>query len=108
MRIFFSQIELPGSGQGVDRLIQAFGKKYFNDNPNSCYKSDQTVVTFCYMLIKLQASLNGPEEERMTLEGFIQQAKGINEGEDLPLEELNAHYANMLNKPYFVNPKPQM
>ena len=105
MKIFLSYFDLPGEGQKVDRIVQVYARKYLHDNPTSLYKSSTAAYTLSYLLMMLQTSLHNPQvaaNDRMTLAQFVNLARGINDGENLPAEELNAIYARVQRAPLAI------
>jgi len=84
--------------------MQAFATKYFKDNSKS-FNSANAAYTLSYLLIMLQTDAHNPQikkEERMKLDQFIKLARGINEGTDLPPEELTGFYNRIQEKPLAV------
>lgn len=101
MRHYLSLFELPGEGQKIDRVMQAFASKFFQDNPNS-FKSGSAAYTLSFLLIMLQTDAHNTqikEKDRMKLTDFIKLGRGINDGEDLPPEELTGFYTRILENP---------
>lgn len=86
LRKFLDYFTLPGESQKVDRIMQIFAQIYYNSNKN-LLKSATSAYTLSYLLIMLQTDLHNPQvKEKMKLSEFIKLAKGINDGEDLPLD----------------------
>jgi len=101
MRIFLGLFDLPGEGQKIDRIIQVFASKYFQDNPNS-FKSGGAAYTLAFALIMLQTDAHSQtikERDKMKLPSFINLTRGINDGENLPVEELTGYYNRILESP---------
>lgn len=101
LRIFLDYFILPGESQKVDRIIQVFAQKYFNQNVEiTPLKSTTSAYTFSYLLIMLQTDLHNPQvKEKMKISEFCKLAKGINDGEDLSNEYLTSIYQKVLKKP---------
>lgn len=103
MKHFLTFFDLPGEGQKVDRIVQVFARKYIHDNPTTVYKSSTAAYTLSYLLMMLQTSLHNPQvTEKMTLQQFVDLARGINDGENLPVEELNGLYARVQKCPLAI------
>ncbi len=101
LRIFLSFFDLPGEGQKIDRIMQVFASKFFQDNPNS-FKSGGAAYTLAFALIMLQTDAHSQtikEKDKMKLPSFIRMTRGINDGEDLPVEELTGYYNRILENP---------
>lgn len=103
MKHFLSYFDLPGEGQKVDRIVQVFARKYMHDNPNTVYKSATAAYTLSYLLMMLQTSLHNPQvQEKMTLSQFVDLARGLNDGENIPVETLNGIYARVQKAPLAI------
>lgn len=54
MRYFLSYFTLPGEGQKIDRIVQKFGQKFFDDNSdNKFISSADSAYSLSYLLITL-------------------------------------------------------
>lgn len=85
LRIFLDSFTLPGESQQIDRIMQIFAQKYFNDNKNGILKSSDASYNLAYTLTILQTDLHNPQiTEKIKFPSFMKIAKGINDGEDLP------------------------
>ena len=105
LRKLLKEFTLPGEGQKIDRIVQIFASKYFKDNTKS-FNSANAAYTLSYLLIMLQTDAHNPhikEKDRMKLPSFIKLAKGINDGEDLPEEELIGFYNRILETPLGIH-----
>ena len=103
MRHYLIFFDLPKEGQKVDRVVQVFARKYIQDNPNTCYKSSTAAYTLSYLLMMLQTSIHNPQvTEKMTLAQFVDLARTINDGENLPAEILNELYVGVQKSPLGV------
>jgi len=101
LRVFLGYFDLPGEGQKIDRIMQVFAGKYYKDNPNS-FKSGSAAYTLSFALIMLQTDAHSTqikEQDKMTLVSFSRMVRGINDGEDLPAEELTGYYNRILENP---------
>lgn len=101
LRVFLEHFILPGEGQKIDRIVQVFAGKYFKDNPRS-YNSATAAYTLSFLFIMLQTDAHNPNikpEEKMKVNNFISLARGINDGKDLPPEELTGYYNRILLHP---------
>ncbi len=115
LREYLNHFYLPGESQKIDRVMQAFASKFFKDNPRS-FNSANAAYTLSYLLIMLQTDAHNPQikkEERMKLDQFIKLARGINDGMDLPPEELTGYYNRIQEKPLAVReeakkPEPEL
>ena len=101
LRVYLNLFDLPGEGQKIDRVMQVFASKYFQDNPTS-FKSGNAAYTLSFLLIMLQTDAHSAtikEKDKMKLADFIKLARGINDGDNLPPEELVGFYNRILENP---------
>ncbi len=102
LRVFLDKFYLPGEGQKIDRVMQVFASQFYNDNPTTIFKSASAAYTTAFLLIMLQTDAHNPqikEQDRMKLSQFIRTAKGINDGENLPEDELVGFYNRIVKTP---------
>ena len=98
IRFYLSTFQLPGEGQKIDRILQNFGAKYYNDN-NTIYESADATFYLTYSIMILQTELHNPNvKEKMSLEAFI---KFVNEQNSKQIEDdiLKDIYEDILNEP---------
>ncbi|EXJ54090.1 hypothetical protein A1O7_09427 [Cladophialophora yegresii CBS 114405] len=91
LRQFLQSFRLPGEAQKIDRFMLKFAERYLTGNPNAFANAD-TAYVLAYSVIMLNtdqhsSKLKGP---RMTVEDFIKNNRGINDGQDLPSEYLSS------------------
>ena len=96
LRIFLSQFRLPGEAQCIDRLMEAFAIKLFHDlgPDNPFHKSDGAFI-LAFSTIMLNTDLHSRQiakNKKMTLDEFLRNNRGINDGKDLPREFLENLY----------------
>ena len=71
LRIFLSTFQLPSEGQKIDRVLESFASKYYNDN-NALFKNADGAFYLSYAIMILQTELHNPNlKERMSLESFM-------------------------------------
>ena len=123
MRRFLSGFRLPGEAQKIDRLLEAFADQLYaayhpeknkEDNENvssdatidsngsngsndvSCLKSAQALFVLCFSTIMLNTDLhNKGVVKKMSLDDFIRNNRGINDGENVPKDFLELLYNNI-------------
>lgn len=100
LRTILGQFRLPGEAQCIDRLLDAFSGRLFQflgkDKP---FASAGTVFILLFSTIMLNTDLHNKNmKKKMTLEEFIRNNRGINEGEDLPRQFLEDLYNEIKNK----------
>jgi cytohesin len=94
LRLLLLQFRLPGEAQQIDRILEKFAHHYFLQNPNIFLSSD-TAYVLSFSLIMLNTDLHNQSiipEKKMTLEQFIKNNRGINQGEDISKEILVTLY----------------
>jgi guanine nucleotide exchange protein RalF len=92
LRQFLTSFNLPGEAQKIDRLMQAFAARYAAQNPTAFENQDAAYV-LAFSTIMLNTDQHNPEvKNKMTLEGFIKNNRGINDGKDFPQDFLTKIY----------------
>ena len=82
----------------IDRVMEEFGAKYFNDNPGTFSTAD-TVYVVAYSALMLYTDAHHPNlNSRMSLDEFIANNRGIDGGKDLPREFLVNLYNDITTK----------
>lgn len=88
LREFLQKFRLPGEGQKIDRFMLKFAERFVEQNPTIFSKAD-TAYVLSYSLIMLNTDLHSSQIKRkMTLEEFLENNEGIDNGNDLPKEFL--------------------
>lgn len=86
LRDFLQSFRLPGEGQKIDRFMLKFAERFCDQNPGVFSKAD-TAYVLSYSIIMLNTDLHSSQvRNRMTLEEFIENNEGIDNGNDLPKE----------------------
>ena len=99
MRIFLSTFQLPSEGQQIDRILESFSCKYFQDNKNSFFPNSDCVFYLSYAIMILQTELHNPNvKNKMTPERFIKIFEG-KEYESLTKEYLEDIYEQIQDEP---------
>jgi len=96
-RLLFINFLMVGEAQAVERVISALVQRYYESLPeDSTFKSKDALHTFCYALIMLHTDLHKAVLiEKMSIEQFITQVRGVNDGENLPEDFLRECYQNL-------------
>ncbi|KLO19767.1 Sec7-domain-containing protein [Schizopora paradoxa] len=91
MRTFLQAFRLPGEAQKIDRFMLKFAERYIAGNPQSEFANADAAYVLSYSTILLNTDAHNPQvKNRMTKAEFIKNNRGINDGQDLPEETLNA------------------
>ncbi|SCV04177.1 LANO_0G08636g1_1 [Lachancea nothofagi CBS 11611] len=86
LRVFLQKFRLPGEGQKIDRFMLKFAERYVEQNPGRFAKAD-TAYVLSYSIIMLNTDLHSSQiKNKMTLQEFIENNAGIDNGNDLPEE----------------------
>ncbi|KAI9069221.1 Sec7-domain-containing protein [Trametes sanguinea] len=98
LRSFLQAFRLPGEAQKIDRFMLKFAERYIATNADHPFANADTAYVLAYSTIMLNTDAHSPQvKQRMTKQGFIANNKGINDGQDLPAEFLNAIYDDIVN-----------
>jgi len=115
LRKFLSRFRLPGEAQCIDRLMEAFANELYEQQKNvppkhedaleldntkevSFFRNADAVFTLAFSTIILNTDLHNPNlrnDRRMTLEQFVRNNRGINNGVDFPEEFLSELYTQI-------------
>ena len=92
LRMFIEAFRLPVEAQQIDRVLQAFALQYHRNNPTLLAHAD-VVHTLSFSLIMLNTDAHNEQiRNKMTLEQFISNNRGINAGGDVPRQLLEGLY----------------
>lgn len=112
LRMFLAAFRLPGEGQQIDRIVQAFADscgqrcdeatrlKLFSDDPK---RAGDAAFLLAYSIIMLNTDLHNPrirEDKKMTLQGFLRNntdyGRDITEkGKEFPADFLTGIYESI-------------
>ncbi|OBS69422.1 hypothetical protein A6R68_02040 [Neotoma lepida] len=92
LRQFLWSFRLPGEAQKIDRMMEAFAARYCLCNPG-VFRSTDTCYVLSFSIIMLNTGLHNPNvRDRPPFERFVSMNRGINNGSDLPEEQLRLAY----------------
>jgi cytohesin len=97
LRFLMLQFRLPGEAQQIDRLLEKFAISYHSQNP-CVYLSSDTAYVLSFSIIMLNTDLHNQSitpDKKMTLDQFIRNNRGINQGQDVPREVLEELYRSV-------------
>uniref|UniRef100_A0A061R742 Arf guanine-nucleotide exchange factor gnom-like isoform x1 n=1 Tax=Tetraselmis sp. GSL018 TaxID=582737 RepID=A0A061R742_9CHLO len=96
LRLYLESFHLPGESQKIDRIVRCFGERFF-DQGDSLFKSKDAAYVFGYSVIMLNTDAhNSQVKNKMTLEGFVANNRGINDGENFPESFLKEIYESIV------------
>ena len=99
LRYLLLQFRLPGESQQIDRILEKFAISYHQQNPNIFSNQDVPYV-LSFSVIMLNTDLHNTsimQDKKMTLDQFLRNNRGINQGEDLPRSLLEELYTSVKN-----------
>ena len=95
IRQFLSKFMLPGEAQKIDRVMEMFASRYHGQNPKSIFANADTCYVLAFAVIMLNTDLFNPsikKEKKMSKQQWVSHVRGINDGQDLPLEFVHETY----------------
>ncbi|PHU25414.1 hypothetical protein BC332_03746 [Capsicum chinense] len=92
LRIFLETFRLPGESQKIQRVLEAFAERYYEQSQNILADKDAALL-LSYSITMLNTDQhNAQVKKKMTEEDFIHNNRRINGGNDLPREFLSELY----------------
>ena len=105
-RLFLKKFMIPGEGQMIDRIMEQFGTKYYEENPQYFSCAD-TVYVLAYSALMLHTDAhNKAIKKHMTLPEFITNNRGIDNGHDLNSDFLTDLYKGITSEQIFILATP--
>uniref|UniRef100_A0A2N9FAY8 SEC7 domain-containing protein n=1 Tax=Fagus sylvatica TaxID=28930 RepID=A0A2N9FAY8_FAGSY len=99
LRTYLETFRLPGESQKIQRILEAFSEKFYDQQSSDVFVSKDAVFILCYSLIMLNTDQHNPQvKKKMTEEEFIRNNRAINGGQDLPREYLSELFHSISNK----------
>ncbi|KAJ0971279.1 hypothetical protein J5N97_019238 [Dioscorea zingiberensis] len=90
LRTYLGTFRLPGESQKIQRILEAFSERFYEQQSSDIFVSKDAVFIICYSLIMLNTDQHSPQvKKKMTEEEFIRNNRAINGGNDLPREYLS-------------------
>ena len=97
LRVLMMQFRLPGEAQQIDRILEKFASRYHEMNPGVFLNAD-TAFVLAFSIIMLNTDLHNQSitpDKKMTLEQFVRNNRGINQGKDISKEVLEKIYISV-------------
>ncbi|GLT56531.1 hypothetical protein SLA2020_295660 [Shorea laevis] len=92
LRLFLGTFRLPGESQKIQRILEAFAERYYEQSPHLFFNKDAALL-LSYSLIMLNTDQHNVQvKKKMTEEDFIRNNRHINGGNDLPREFVSELY----------------
>ncbi|XP_057501635.1 LOW QUALITY PROTEIN: ARF guanine-nucleotide exchange factor GNL2 [Actinidia eriantha] len=99
LRTFLETFRLPGESQKIQRILEAFSEKFYDQQSSEVFANKDAVFILCYSLIMLNTDQHNPQvKKKMTEDEFIRNNRAINDGKDLPREYLSELFHSISTK----------
>ncbi|CAL5048308.1 unnamed protein product [Urochloa decumbens] len=92
LRLFLETFRLPGESQKIQRILEAFSERYYEQSPQIFVNIDAALVLSYSVILLNTDQHNVRVKKKMTEEDFIRNNRRINGGNDLPREFLSEIY----------------
>lgn len=81
IRHLLGNFRIMGEAQAIDRVIEKFAARWFEDNPDSIFTSADAAYMFAYAIMMLATDLHSPQiKKKITLPEWQNVNRDINEG----------------------------
>lgn len=98
LRTYLETFRLPGEAQKIQRILEAFSERFYDQQSSNVFASKDAVFILCYSLIMLNTDQHNPQvRKKMTEDEFIRNNRAINGGQDLPREYLSELFHSISN-----------
>ncbi|MED6196628.1 hypothetical protein PIB30_049272 [Stylosanthes scabra] len=105
LRIFLETFRLPGESQKIQRVLEAFSERYYEQSPQVLANKDAALL-LSYSIIMLNTDHHNVQvKKKMTEEDFIRNNRRINGGNDLPREFLSEIYHSICRNEIRTTPE---
>lgn len=109
LRQMLTLFKLPGEAQKIDRFMKAFAERYFAQSEEKIFEDSDTAYILAFSTIMLNTDLHNPQvKNKMTLEQFINNNRGINAGNNLPPEFLTQIYKTIRDDEIKMKPQEEV
>ncbi|KAL6130430.1 hypothetical protein ACLB2K_068809 [Fragaria x ananassa] len=105
LRLFLETFRLPGESQKIQRVLEAFSERYYEQSPLILANKDAALL-LSYSIIMLNTDQHNVQvKKKMTEEDFIRNNRHINGGSDLPREFLAELYHSICKNEIRTTPE---
>ncbi|ESW13849.1 hypothetical protein PHAVU_008G231400 [Phaseolus vulgaris] len=105
LRLFLETFRLPGESQKIQRMLEAFSERYYEQSAQILANKDAALL-LSYSIIMLNTDQhNSQVKKKMTEEDFIRNNRRINGGNDLPREFLSELYHSICKNEIRTTPE---
>eukprot|EP00612_Vaucheria_litorea_P008336 CAMPEP_0171470342 /NCGR_PEP_ID=MMETSP0946-20130122/104_1 /TAXON_ID=109269 /ORGANISM="Vaucheria litorea, Strain CCMP2940" /LENGTH=1032 /DNA_ID=CAMNT_0011999727 /DNA_START=62 /DNA_END=3160 /DNA_ORIENTATION=+ len=95
LRRMVVRFRMPGEAQQIDRIMEQFAKRWYDDNNPPDFSCADTAYVLSFSLMMLNTDMynrNLKEGEKMTVDQFCNNNRGIDQGRNLPRKMLEDMY----------------
>ncbi|KAG8097740.1 hypothetical protein GUJ93_ZPchr0013g35005 [Zizania palustris] len=108
LRLFLETFRLPGESQKIQRVLEAFSDRYYEQS-SQAFANKDTALLLAYSIIMLNTDQHNMQvKKKMTEEDFIKNNRNINGGSDLPREMLSELYHSICQNEIKTTPEQGM
>lgn len=105
LRRYQAHFRLPGEAQKIERLVEAFARRYCVCNADLVQRlrTHDTIFVLAFAIIMLNTDLHTPSlkpESRMSLEDFVKNLRGIDDCGDIDRDMLAGIYERVKNSEF--------
>ncbi|KAL8136010.1 ARF guanine-nucleotide exchange factor GNOM-like isoform X1 [Apium graveolens] len=105
LRLFLETFRLPGESQKIQRVLEAFSERYYEQSPLILANKDAALL-LSYSIIMLNTDQHNVQvKKKMTEEDFIRNNRHINGGNDLPRDFLIELYHSICKNEIRTTPE---
>ena len=100
LRDLLGSFRLPGESPLIERIVLVFSEKYYANSTPSDIANNDAVYVLTYAIIMLNTDQHNPNvkaSNRMTLEAFARNLRGVNGGKDFDQRYLEQIYDSIKN-----------
>jgi brefeldin A-resistance guanine nucleotide exchange factor 1 len=81
LRVVLESFRLPGESQQISRIMEALAQVYYRAQDNGVFRSEDAVFVLTYSIVMLNTDQHNKQvKHRMSVEDFIRNNRGINDG----------------------------
>lgn len=104
LRMFLESFWLPGEAQKIDRIIECFGRRYFEQTAaDGIFANSDACYVLAYSVIMLNTDRHSSQvKKKMTQEDFRRNLRGTNDKADFPESFLHAIYDSIVANPFKI------
>jgi len=93
LRKFLARFRLPGEGQKIDRMMEKFAARFFEQNSEQVFENADAAYITSYATIMLATDLHSKmNKEKMTKPQFRRQLEGQNDSQNFPDDFIDSIY----------------